>query len=315
MATNNKIIVPVALSADHFYAMQLGVTITSIRAHKTPGSIIKIYIIDGGLAAADKEKLEVFNQGEITLEYLKVDIGRFSSFPVKRHWQPTTYYRLLAPEIVPHEKIIYLDSDIIVNDDLANLYQIDLENHVLAAVRDASENYVRKYYFRPICRYFNAGVLLINKRLWKEKDVWARALNFIKSEADKIKYVDQDILNHLLENDWLEIDRSYNIQLDIHQPWERGRQIKILHFVGERKPWHYLYGNRYKKYFIKYLRSSPWRDYQYPDKNFKTFFQRYILEPVFIFIKRMIKRWAPDNLLLILKNIFWRFSVWRDSRR
>lgn len=310
---NNKPIIPIVLAADHCYAMPLTVAITSIVANKKPGHIYKIYILDGGLDRDDKRKLETYASDEAVIEYVQVNREDFRLFPERRHLKLATYYRLIAPEIIPHPRIIYIDSDTIVNTDFADLYQVDLEGKVVAAVREVSEDYVRRYFFRPIARYFNAGALLIDTKRWKEQGVWKKAIDFIKDNIDNIRYADQDVLNHLLEDDWLEIDKSYNFQLDKHQIFDNQQEIRIFHFVGSRKPWHYLYNNRYKRYFLDYLKLSPWNGYEYPDKNLKTFSQKYILEPIFIFLKRMAKRFSSQAILRILKNIFWYFSNLRDS--
>lgn len=311
---DNKTIVPVVLAADHFYAMPLGVTITSILANKKQGHIFKIYIIDGGLDINDKQKLEIFNQDEVSIEYLKVNTEDFRLLPEKRHITMAGYYRLIAPKLINYEKIIYLDSDIIVNMDLIDLYNINLRDQVIAAVSDISENYIKKYFFRPISKYFNSGVLLINVKKWREQNIWEKATDFIKQNSDKFKFVDQDTLNHLLEYKWLEIDNSFNFQLNKHHAWDSHAKINILHFIGSRKPWHYLYGNKYKKYFLDYLRISPWRGYKYPDKNFKSFSTRYLLEPIFLFFKKIIKKTMPQSILKVLKNILWYLSDLRDSR-
>lgn len=310
----NKIIIPVVLAADHSYAMPLAVTLTSIAANKKPGPIFKIYILDGGLDEADKKKLESFRSDEISVDFLAVDKENFALFPVKRYLKVATYYRLIAAEMVDYAKIIYLDCDIIVNCDLADLYNIDLQGQVIAAVRERSEAYIKKYFFRPISRYFNAGVLLIDAVKWREEGVLKRVGDFVKDNIAKIRYDDQDIINHLLENDWWEIDGAYNFQLDMHQTGGNDRPMGILHFVGSRKPWHYLYRNRYKQYFLRYLRLSPYADYRYPDKNLKTFVQKYLLEPIFVFFKKIVKRIAPKFIFKLLTDIFWHFCILRDSR-
>lgn len=311
---NKQLILPLVLAADHSYVLPLTVAITSIVANKKIGYILKIYILDGGLSEEDKAILAKFKSAEIFLYYLKMDNTNFHLFPEKRHLKLATYYRLLAPELIPAERFIYLDCDLIVNYDVLDLYQIDLGGNVIAAVLERSQEYIKKYYFRRIEKYFNAGVLLINVKAWKAEKIWERALVFLAENSKVIKYADQDILNHLFENKWLEIDESYNFQLDKHQIWDNKKEFKILHFVGERKPWQYLYRNKYKKYFVKYLELSPLPKYLYPDKNIYIFFQKYTLEPIFVFFKKVLKKIAPPSLMLRLKNLHWYFCNKRDSR-
>jgi len=314
MNEEKKIIIPIVLAADHFYAMPLAVTITSMIANKKFGHIYKIYILDGGLNIDDKQKLKNFCSDEVLIEFLNIIKNDFKLFPEKRHLKIAAYYRLIVPKMIDYEKIIYLDSDIILNFDLIDLYKIDLRGRIIAAVREISEEYVKKYFFRPITKYFNTGVLLIDTKKWKDQKICERTFDFINNNINKIKYADQDALNHILEDDWLEIDSSFNFQLDKHQVMNADSRINVLHFVGPLKPWHYSYNNGYKQWFLKYLQASPYSNYKYPDKNIKTILQKFFLEPVFIFVKKIVKKIAPKFLMKLLKNIFWYFSNRRDSR-
>ena len=96
--------------------------------------------------------------------------------PHHGHFRPETYYRLLSPQLLPNvDKAIYLDSDLIVCDDVAKLYDVDVRGYKLAATRDADtigqiDGYdatVGPYLKNELGMsdphdYFQAGVLLMN---------------------------------------------------------------------------------------------------------------------------------------------------------
>jgi len=307
--------IPIVFSADNIYSMPLGIALISIFENKKKDHEIKIYVLDSGISDDNKDKLKIIEKNyKFKINYLKIDISKFNLFTEKRYFTKAIYYRLLAPNIINEEKIIYLDCDVIVASDLMDLYKTDLKNKTIAAVKDRSEEYVKKYSFYDIKNYFNSGVLLMNVKRWKKENIWQKSLKFLKENREKFKYPDQDLLNFLFENQWLKINKNFNFQLDKHQELIKDSEIKILHFVGARKPWHYLYNNPYKKYFLKYLKISPWADYRYPDKNLKIFLQKYLLEPIFLVFKKIIKKTAPKSVVKIMKNIFWYFSNLRDSR-
>ncbi len=307
--------IPIVLSADHKYLMPLGVTIKSIIDNKDKETRLKIIILDGGLDDADKKTISSLAKKNAEIEYQVINKNNFSDFPEKRYFSLAATYRLIAPEIFDYEKILYLDCDTIVLKDLNRLYKTDISNHVLAAIREKSETYVKKFFFREISRYFNSGVLLINTEKWRQEKIWEKSINFIKENKDIVKYPDQDTLNHLLENNWLELNEVFNFQIDKHEVLHKELDINILHFVGARKPWHYLYQNPYKKYFLKHLNSSPWTGYVYPDKNIKTIIKKKIIEPLFLITKNTIKKTAPKKAIEMMRNIFWHFNNKKDSKR
>lgn len=310
---NNE--VSIVLSADHAFTMPLGIAILSILKNKNKNRLFSFYILDGGLHQEDKEKINLlFKENDLSrIQYITIDQEKFKNFFDKRHFSKAANYRLLAPEIINSEKIIYLDCDIIVNLDLSDLYDIDLKNNILGAIQEVSDDYVKKYYFRNIKRYFNSGVLLINNKKWIDNQIWEKSNTFIAENKNLLKYPDQDTLNHLLENDWLELDKKFNTQLDIHQ--KKGIEEKsIFHFVGAIKPWHYRYNNSYKNLFLKYLKESPWNDYRYPDKTFLNILKRFLLDPTFLISKNILKLILPKFMLKKLKNKFWEISNKRDSK-
>lgn len=307
----------IVMSSDNNYAQNMGIAILSILDNKNPDYKIIFHILDGGIFEDNKIKLHliVSQKNECQLNFIKIDKSFFKDFHEKRHLKISSYYRLLAPTIISANRILYLDSDIIVTKDLLSLYFTDLKGHMIAASRERSCEYVKKYFFRPITNYFNAGVLLIDTKKWIEQDIWHKVIAFNNDRENerKIKYADQDILNHLLEDDWLELEKSYNFQLDKHQSYDANNLAHIFHFVGSLKPWHYLYNNRYKELYIKYLKISPWSKYKYSDYNFKNIVKKRISKLLFLSRKK-IQKYIPKKITLNIKNVSLYFNNRRDSR-
>ena len=94
-------------------------------------------------------------------------VGR-DIFPEKREWTIATYYRLFIPELFPnYEKIIYLDTDILLLKDISSLYLTDLGQNYLAAAVDVAatsltfyKDFMKKFNLQG--EYFNDGVLVFN---------------------------------------------------------------------------------------------------------------------------------------------------------
>jgi lipopolysaccharide biosynthesis glycosyltransferase len=309
----------IVMSSDDNFAPYLGITILSIIKNKMDGYKIIFNILDGEVSKSNKEKIKniIKNNEECDVNFIKIDKKKFNAFPEKGHIKIPSYYRIIAPEIIPTSRLLYLDSDIIVTGDLMQLYSIDLKNNVIAAVKDVSEQYAKKQYFRKISRYFNAGVLLIDSQKWRQHKIWEKTLAIIKKEniMRKNKYADQDILNDILENNWLKINQKYNEQINEYES-EIKKNAVILHFIGRIKPWHSIYNNKNKKYYLQYLNLSPWdkqnifiNNYKYKKKlahNFRIYIPRYmprILLRHLIILKKIVQNF---NQSLNLKKIFFK---------
>lgn len=306
----------IVFSSDDNYSQHLGLVIKSILDNKLSAYNINFYVLDGGISKQNKENINsLLKKGNDEIFFISIDKEKFKGFPERRHLKLSAYYRLLAPYIIDCDRLLYLDCDLLVLDDLRSLFDMDLGDNVIAAAKDRSEYYIKKYYFRNIQSYFNSGVLLINTKKWQEENILEKAKNFLEKEKNirKIKYADQDILNHLLESKWKQLDKSFNYQLDIYQKGGNINGIKVLHYVGKIKPWHYLYANNYQKYYLECLNNSPWKDYNFPDYSFSNVFKKKG-DKIIHEIRLIIQTFIPKRIVLKIKDISLYFNNRRDSR-
>lgn len=192
----------------------------------------------------------------------------FSGASSRKHLTNPNYYRFLIPDCLPnYEKVIWIDVDTIIKGDLFDLFATDLSGFLLGAVRigltSASVNEVTRD------DYFNAGVLLINNKLW----IRERIIEKIKelTFSNNFKCPTQDPLNIVCFERTLHLNSAYNtlvfgnakkenIQnyVSAHGYASLDKMIDcaiILHYVGEYKPWNYAncYGSEYWLEFYKRL--------------------------------------------------------------
>ena len=235
--------------------------------------------------------LKAFVENEYETQLLCYEIEPQSGLRVDGHMSIATYYRLMAPRILPIdiEKILYLDSDLIVRRSLSQLWTTDLRDSALAAVQefywDPGKPFVE---IPPGSKYFNAGIMLLNLDYWRQNKVGERAIAFIINNPDKVNYWDQDALNALLVNRWINLPPTWNVQvnrwtdlewidptiLNLHDDTEVRKLVAnagIVHFVGPVKPWHWRWHQSNKKYPLKseyhrYRRKTPWRQYRLEGK-------------------------------------------------
>lgn len=160
-------------------------------------------------------------------------------------WSSAVYNRLLLPELVAEwtDRLLYLDCDMLVLEDLSSLFARPLHGHILGAVYD---NYVQVQPLIGITEpgnYFNSGMLLIDVAGWRQNDISQRCIDYLRQHPEHIKYVDQCALNAVFAGNWERLPSAYNTLTsylpDAYGVAGAGRflsQITILHFTLQR-PW------------------------------------------------------------------------------
>ena len=209
--------------------------------------------------------------------------------PHHGHFRPETYYRLLAPQLLPNvDKAIYLDSDLIVEKDLAALFDVDVTGYPLAATRDADtigqiEGYdatVGPYLknelgMRDPHDYFQAGVLLMNLAELRRT---VSPEEFLALSTQRMwRWLDQDVLNRVVNGnyvrvhmrwnylmDWQHLRRTHivsNAPADVRAEYEEAAaDPAIIHFAGpDNRPWLYPDADRADN-FWRYAMHSPYLD-------------------------------------------------------
>lgn len=180
-----------------------------------------------------------------------MDDNDFDNFPIYIEYLPkTTYARLKTAEYLPSDidKILYLDIDLLVSHSLLPLWNTILDDFPLAACEDPFieySSYKNMLGLNPQHKYFNAGVLLLNLKKWRELDIFNLAVSIIQGK--ELKYQDQDILNIIFENKVYYLDSRFNFTRNHREqikkqgnknPVITTMPIAIYHYVGSRKAWH-----------------------------------------------------------------------------
>lgn len=257
---------------DNNYVIPCGVLITSVCENNSIEDI-KIYILTEGISLENQERLKavVAKYGK-QIEFYTVDKKAFANCPISRHITLATYFRLIMTDILPQdiEKVLYLDCDIVVRHSLHSLWNTDIDSYAAGVIPDMSIDDIRIYnrlQYPSYFGYFNAGVLLVNLRYWREKNLSDRFFEIINQYPERLRYHDQDVLNITLREIKLNLHMKYNVQhgyffkdpLISRKYWEEREQAiidpVILHYSGN-KPWFIEFDTPYKKDFAFYLNTS-----------------------------------------------------------
>ena len=175
-----------------------------------------------------------------------------------------TFYRFLIPTLIEEEKIIYLDSDTIINLDINELWQIKLGEKIFAVVTEKSNGVPTEKYL-PLCvdnfvkpeDYFNAGVLLINlNRFRQETDTIKAGMKFIASNP-RYNFFDQDILNYCFSAQTVKLPNKFNFHVEYARSrGENSPEQKLCHYVGNSA--NFNMRDNFSRLWMEYFLKTTW---------------------------------------------------------
>ncbi|MDM7953678.1 MAG: glycosyltransferase family 8 protein [Cyanobium sp. CZS 25K] len=267
----------IACTIDNNYILHCAVMLKSLRL-SNPAKTISVYILHGDIDSKERARLAAY-LGEFlpAVSFIQLDEEMLAGFPVFGHITLATYFRLLLPAALPHavEKVLYLDSDLIVVDSLRDLWESALEGNSIAAVEDHNQELDRnRLGLAEGSLVFNAGAMLIDLGRWRRDNILATGLDFARTHPERIKHWDQDVLNSLLEARWRPLDWRWNAlpHLWLHQEYADadtplGRHAEaaraspaVIHFAGSgvAKPWHHRCRHPWRQRYLEIRRQTPW---------------------------------------------------------
>lgn len=307
--------IPVIFAVDRNYVPYLSVAIQSIVDNASDDNNYDVIILHQDLFEFQQRMLlaTVGNKKNISIRFVHMSsfIREYSltSLMNINHITTAAYFRLLAATIFSnYTKVIYLDCDVIVNSDIALLYNINIGNKSIAAVldtviaynldtvllKDGLSQYLRDYLdVTDTSKYFNSGVIIINVEKWKKEHVENKLLLLAKQNH---KYFhDQNILNSAFHDDYYVLPPEWNFQYHVKFKWPKYRDVLgqdlldlydnirakpcLIHYTSSEKPWASLY-HSYSSDWWKYARRSPFYEIIIQKLNGNTAIPRKATNPM-----------------------------------
>lgn len=266
-ADNN---IPVVFSSSNYYVPYTSVTIQSLLEHTDSRNNYDIIILHTNITDINQQHLHALTHGyhNVSMRFLNIiELTDDLRWIANNHISAESFYRLYIPALFrEYERIIYLDCDLIVLHDVAELFQIDMGDAIVAATVDADHagQYGCNYnnviaYSDTVLRmekpydYFQAGVLLFSVRAFNQSMDLEALINY--AQEREYMYMDQDILNARFQGrvkfvpmQWNVMTNTYQFRMDklirrsaperIWKAYLEARQDPfIVHFAGGDKPW------------------------------------------------------------------------------
>lgn len=268
--------IPVVTAADENYAPYLSVMISTLLKQTSRSTPIRFVIIDDDLSVASKEKLIQTarnHSNAAVIQFVKVDESVYEDFLVSDHITTTAYFRISMPKILAkkkYKKILYIDADTLILDDIQKLYQQDLEGKTIGAIIDPGQTKaLERLGVDSEDYYFNSGVMVIDVDRWNQQEITEKTISYLKKHGDKIIYHDQDALNAVLYEQWHPFHPRWNMQASLvsdkhpapneayKKAYKEGRETPaIIHFTGHDKPWNTLEDHPFQEKYMKLLNES-----------------------------------------------------------
>lgn len=273
-------VIPVVFATDEKYAPYLGVAITSLAENLGEGERCSVTVMHVGLDGRTVKALEGCGRRGVSVRCL--DVSEMIAHIRDRLYStgyisPEMYYRALIPELFPCEsRVIYLDCDIVVRADIAELYSFDMGEFALLGAKNPMHPQMQRYVERlglDPGKYINSGVLLLNCDRLREMSFTECFFSEL-SKRRELSCPDQDIINLIIKDKigylpavwnyiWhLErLGAASNPELRMPQDELSAytanlERAKIVHFTGDMKPWVHD-ALRGSEYFYRYAELSP----------------------------------------------------------
>lgn len=283
-------IVSVAISADQNYMTHFVALVRSIFANRVYNYHLEIIVLDGGIHTLHKNLLteSLSEYKEYTIHYLNMS-NCFNGLSVREPFTKATFFRLALCDILQnHDKVLFLDTDMVVNSDLRALFQLDLTDKYVAACPDLiMRSFIAKNelvnpvtlpwsyvdYMKALLdmddpeKYFQAGTLLMNLERIRQEDLSPLMIDDIQN--NDYWYLDQDVLNKYLSKDSIPLSTRFNCTEipPSHSNFLSNKDYKmfeesldnplIVHYAGIAKPW-LNNTHRHSLLYWMHLKGTPW---------------------------------------------------------
>lgn len=279
--------VNICLASNENYAPHLATTVYSLIKNRDPGRFYDILVLHKDIREETRKKIcSMGKNGKISIRFLFMEeVEKEVSCDVGAYYSMETNYRLylFGKKFEKYDKMIYLDCDLIVEEDISKLFDTELGDCEAAAVRSEEFRLLSKIK-KPVFldgypynvdnyrtdalgmespeNYFNAGVIVMDLKKARKRITWEQIPEIL--HLHNYYYNDQDVLNILFDGKVKNIDCAWNYMTYIAEQLEKENENNrrlyedlyrenphIIHYTSAVKPWNNgnkVFADRYWKY-------------------------------------------------------------------
>ena len=263
--------IPIFFTIDDSYALFLAVALNSAIKNSDPQRNYKAIVLYQDLGADNISRLQSLQTENFKIELMPIRANmealddRMSNRLRCDYFTLTIYFRLFIPSMFPqYDKGIYIDSDVVLTDDIAKLFDIDIGENYIGACNDLSiadipplVAYTEKAVGVNAKEYINSGVLLMNLKKMRDDDLEGHFLALLnKYHFDSIA-PDQDYLNAMCNGKIYYLEEKWDTMPNDAKPMLT--ETSLIHYNLFSKPWCYD-GIQYEEQFWNYAQDCGFID-------------------------------------------------------
>lgn len=263
--------IPIFFTIDDSYAPFLAVALNSAIKNSDPQRNYKAIVLYQDLGADNISRLQALQTENFKIELMPIRANmealddRMSNRLRCDYFTLTIYFRLFIPSMFPqYDKGIYIDSDVVLTDDIAKLFDIDIGENYIGACNDLSiadipplVAYTEKAVGVNAKEYINSGVLLMNLKRMRDDDLEGHFLSLLnKYHFDSIA-PDQDYLNAMCNGKIYYLEEKWDTMPNDAKPMLT--ETSLIHYNLFSKPWCYD-GIQYEEQFWNYAQDCGFID-------------------------------------------------------
>ena len=260
--------IPVCFATDDNYVPFLAIAITSLLDNASKNNFYRIFVLTTSLKQENIDSILKHQTENSSIEFISLarELDKIKDmFHLRDYYSKETYYRIFIPNLFPqYNKVLYLDCDITVLGDISQLYNTQIHGYYVgAAVEEVMQkyevfgNYVEQADGINRKDYFNAGILLINCRRWRNNLIAERFVDLLNRYKFRVVQ-DEDYLNVLCKGNVKRISLGWNKTSFKNEDFE-DKDLKIIHWKIIWRPWKYK-NVLYEEYFWKYAKMTNFYD-------------------------------------------------------
>lgn len=274
----------IAITIDDNYVQHACVMLLSLDANINVKA--DVYCIYNDLSEVSKTRiLKELSKTKLNLTFIEFNNSVLPNLPIKPgdHVSATAFLRIWLPHLFPGlDQILFMDTDMVITDDINELLNFKVDNYPLAAVPDFGMSRQKKagLGMDPEGLYFNSGVMVLNLAYFRQYHLTEQISEFITLHPELCEFWDQDAINAVIKSNFYQLPYAYNVQTAFFDSNDTEIQKAvaapyIIHFTGSGscKPWSYHNKHPYRDLYYKYLRTTSFRFYHPPDlpRNWRIF--------------------------------------------
>lgn len=274
-------------TCDNNYVWLMGISTISLFENNKHIKELTVYLIGENISDENKCHLndiaQKYNRQIFVIDVPKLDIPPSLT---SARWPLSAFTRLFSGVILPNnlQRILYLDCDTIIVEDIEPLQNIDFGNNIVVAIKDCiSGSYKENIGLNKDNPYFNAGVLLLNLEKIRDIDIKREIEEYMHKYVKLINYADQDILNGMFKGKIGVLDPKYDVMtIDVVHSYEEIMKLRrptnfynenelksavsnpvIVHYTTNMlivRPWFKNSDHPLKNVFLEYMSISVWKD-------------------------------------------------------